>query len=101
MSRKLGPIEVRVCRAVFAFLAVTVVTLVLLTAIEYLFELPAFVNRAQTHPEITGSGHSASQSSRPMQTLGAQPQQERVPNTLPNDAIRVSLQNYASALRSR
>jgi len=105
MSRKLDPIEARVCRAVFAFLAVTVIGFLLLTAIEHLFEPPVFVNQAQTHPQVTPSdGNTAeypSQSSRPMQTLSAQAEQERTRNTLPDDAVRLSLQNYASALRVR
>jgi hypothetical protein len=103
MSRELGPIELRVCRAVFAFLAVTVVAFLLLTAIESLFDPPASVNQAQTHPEITSSdGRNAeqpSQSSPAMQTLGAQSQQEPARAAVPDDAARLSLQKYASTLK--
>jgi hypothetical protein len=105
MSRELGPIELRVCRAVFASLAVLVAAFLLLTAVESLFDPPASVNRAQTHPEITSSdGRNAeqpSQSSPPVQTLGAQSHQEPARGAVPDDAARLSLQRYASTLKVR
>ena len=105
MSRELGPIELRVCRAVFAFLAVMVVAFLLLTAIESLFDLPASMNQAQTHPEITGSdGHNVeqpSQSPPAMQTLGTQAQQEPARGAVPDDTARLFLQRYASTLKVR
>jgi hypothetical protein len=104
MSRELGPIELRVCRAVFAFLAVMVVAFLLLTAIESLFDPPAS-NHAQTHQEITSSegpnAEQPSQSSPPMQTLGAQSQQEPARGAVPDDVVRLSLQKYASTLKVR
>ena len=105
MSRELGPIELRVCRAVFAFLAVMVAAFLLLTAVESLFDPPASVNRAQTHQEITSSDgrnvEQPSQSSPPVQTLGAQSLQEPARGAVPDDAARLSLQRYASTLKVR
>src|SRR5712692_4648001 len=80
MSRDLGPTELRVCRMVFAFLAVMVFAFLLLNAIESLSNPSPPVRKVQVQPDITNPNgrhpKQSSQSSPPMQTAGAQSQKE-------------------------
>ena len=95
MSRDLGPNELRVCRMVFAFLGVMVVAFLLLTAIASLSNPSPPVRKVQIQADITNAtGRNptrASQSSAPVQTLGAQSQKEPARGAVPDDRARVSL----------
>jgi hypothetical protein len=95
MSRDLGATELRVCRMVFAFLAITVFAFLLLNAIESLSNPSPLVRKVQVQPDITNSTgrhpKQSSQSSPPMQTPGAQSQKEPARGVVPDEPVRVSL----------
>ena len=93
MSRGLGPAEIRVCRAVFSFLAAMILAFLLLYAIESPSNPPPTVRQVQLQPaKISADGHpkQPSQSSPPMQTPGAQSQKELAGGVVPDEPTRGS-----------
>src|SRR5712692_222520 len=102
MSRDLGPTELRVCRMVFAFLAVMVFAFLLLNAIESLSNPSPPVRKVQVQPDITNPNgrhpKQSSQSSPPMQTAGAQSQKEPARGVVPDEPARVSLSHMKARL---
>jgi hypothetical protein len=96
MPRELGPIELRICRIVFAFLAAMVFAFLLLSAIESLFNLSPPVREVQIQPDIKNSAdHDSKQSdlsSPPIRILSA-PSQKEPADSVRDDPARVALSN--------
>jgi hypothetical protein len=107
MSKDLGPTELRVCRLVFALLAVTTVAFLLFHAIAYLFHPSSPVRNVQKHADITNSTgpdqKQPTQSSPPMQTMGGPARgaglDDPAPVSLPNVKVRSELFQAAALER--
>jgi hypothetical protein len=103
MSRELGPIELRVCRMVFALLGLMILAFLGLGTIDSVFNPSPHITKVQSqrHPTYAASRYSTQLSKSSPQTQGADSQKDSEGPALRDDSIGVVLSSTEIHARPR